>query len=479
MHKSKIKIRLTDFHRFNDIVINMPRPHFNPSFNEYLLLSELLVRIVGYSRDIQKGITLREVFHILIKYYKTNLDILNKLPNLKDAIREKRERSFRQWMGYCAVLGLIESINGKYIISQITYRIRKLYNSGKLANIIGIYQDTIYNFPVYGPYISKLRSSGYFRNMNYRLGASILKYLLKINRKATTFELSIFFGKPDARLQTEESIIANAINMGRDMPIEQKDQIDFYFKYKGWLDNKGHNFIYKSSEQPYFKFKFFLLLMKAACFLKNRDNLWYISKEEFPKKYSDILPLEEINNFDDLIKQEELEEDKATKDIEQEVAKGTSLHKIIKKECNKVMREKPQWIRSNVKRLKRHPKIYEVLKRINGYKCQACGLSPFIKENKQGYLEPHHILAYNEKEGGPNIEENLLVLCPNCHRKLHSAMKKTIIATYKLLRRKKHITINQFEKLIDLVGLSKKQISTLENKGVISRFEKYYLINKI
>ena len=108
--------------------------------------------------------------------------------------------------------------------------------------------------------------------------------------------------------------------------------------------------------------------MKAACFLKNRDNLWYISKEEFPKKYSDILPLEEINNFDDLIKQEELEEDKATKDIEQEVAKGTSLHKIIKKECNKVMREKPQWIRSNVKRLKRHPKIYEVLKRINGYK---------------------------------------------------------------------------------------------------------------
>ena len=62
------------------------------------------------------------------------------------------------------------------------------------------------------------------------------------------------------------------------------------------------------------------------------------------------------------------------------------------------------------------------LRRAGGY-CELCSQqAPFKKKSGAPYLECHHIkwLA----KGGPDIPENTVALCPNCHRKMHSRNDK-------------------------------------------------------
>lgn len=66
----------------------------------------------------------------------------------------------------------------------------------------------------------------------------------------------------------------------------------------------------------------------------------------------------------------------------------------------------------------RDPKVAAyALKQAKG-KCADCGNSPFIsRRSGLPYLEVHHIKML--KDNGPDTPENVLALCPNCHRKRH------------------------------------------------------------
>lgn len=58
-----------------------------------------------------------------------------------------------------------------------------------------------------------------------------------------------------------------------------------------------------------------------------------------------------------------------------------------------------------------------VLEQANGV-CDACRLpAPFISETGRPYLEVHHVKRL--ADGGPDVVENAVALCPNCHRRLH------------------------------------------------------------
>ncbi|MDU9050974.1 MAG: HNH endonuclease signature motif containing protein [Candidatus Electrothrix sp. Rat3] len=67
----------------------------------------------------------------------------------------------------------------------------------------------------------------------------------------------------------------------------------------------------------------------------------------------------------------------------------------------------------------RNPYLVELTKRQAGGKCQDCNKpAPFVsKKTGEPYLEVHHIIPL--AEDGPDSRENLLALCPNCHRKRH------------------------------------------------------------
>lgn len=58
-----------------------------------------------------------------------------------------------------------------------------------------------------------------------------------------------------------------------------------------------------------------------------------------------------------------------------------------------------------------------VLREARG-RCELCRCdAPFKNVNDEGYLELHHV--HQLAEGGPDIVENAVALCPNCHRRLH------------------------------------------------------------
>lgn len=79
----------------------------------------------------------------------------------------------------------------------------------------------------------------------------------------------------------------------------------------------------------------------------------------------------------------------------------------------------PRKIEINTNVFLRNPYIIEQAKRLAGGRCQDCGNpAPFINKNTNDpFLEVHHIVPLSE--GGKDILENVVALCPNCHRKRH------------------------------------------------------------
>lgn len=61
------------------------------------------------------------------------------------------------------------------------------------------------------------------------------------------------------------------------------------------------------------------------------------------------------------------------------------------------------------------------LAELNNYTCQVCGQRGFEQKSGRPYIETHHILALHKKEPHSLCSDNILVVCPNCHRKLHFA----------------------------------------------------------
>ena len=61
--------------------------------------------------------------------------------------------------------------------------------------------------------------------------------------------------------------------------------------------------------------------------------------------------------------------------------------------------------------------VSDVLDRANGT-CELCKKpAPFNKPSGEPFLEVHHVIGL--AEGGPDIVENAVALCPNCHREAH------------------------------------------------------------
>lgn len=83
-------------------------------------------------------------------------------------------------------------------------------------------------------------------------------------------------------------------------------------------------------------------------------------------------------------------------------------------------------ILSQVKRYSRN--LYIVAYALNRAKgiCELCKKeAPFIKEDGSPYLEVHHIIPLSEN--GSDSLENVIAICPNCHRELHFGNNRTII----------------------------------------------------
>ena len=77
------------------------------------------------------------------------------------------------------------------------------------------------------------------------------------------------------------------------------------------------------------------------------------------------------------------------------------------------------YIRARVKVRNDNKKLYNKILKAYEYKCAVCGwhldnITPNGKTQKQGGCDLHHITPWSE--GGENTKDNLILLCPNCHK---------------------------------------------------------------
>ena len=80
----------------------------------------------------------------------------------------------------------------------------------------------------------------------------------------------------------------------------------------------------------------------------------------------------------------------------------------------------------------RNPYVAELTKRRSKGICELCkNAAPFNDTAGKPYLESHHIKWLSRK--GPDIIENTVALCPNCHKKMHIVDSDKDIAKLSLL----------------------------------------------
>ncbi len=74
---------------------------------------------------------------------------------------------------------------------------------------------------------------------------------------------------------------------------------------------------------------------------------------------------------------------------------------------------------------------------IVGHTCQVCGVAAFRKSGGGRYVEAHHIEQLADRTQGNLRTDNVLVVCPTCHKKLHFAAVE-VVATKRNIK----LTIN-------------------------------------
>ncbi|MFY0400788.1 HNH endonuclease [Brevundimonas naejangsanensis] len=79
----------------------------------------------------------------------------------------------------------------------------------------------------------------------------------------------------------------------------------------------------------------------------------------------------------------------------------------------------------NVVVYKRDPRVVAWVRRAAAGACECCGAkAPFLTEKNHPFLEVHHLRQLSQ--GGPDVVENTVAICPNCHRALHYAIDRDV-----------------------------------------------------
>jgi tRNA G10 N-methylase Trm11 len=91
-----------------------------------------------------------------------------------------------------------------------------------------------------------------------------------------------------------------------------------------------------------------------------------------------------------------------------------------------------------------------------GTSCQICGTAAFITVSGRPYVEAHHLDELSNRNPGNLCTDNVLIVCPTCHAKLHYAPRALTIQggtlTLRLATVTYDITLNTEDHLRSLLG---------------------------
>jgi len=77
--------------------------------------------------------------------------------------------------------------------------------------------------------------------------------------------------------------------------------------------------------------------------------------------------------------------------------------------------EPPTRVLTETYRILRDTKLAREVKESYGFQCQVCSNPPLKLSDVKLYAEAHHIKPLGSPYDGPDVRENILCVCPNCH----------------------------------------------------------------
>ena len=133
------------------------------------------------------------------------------------------------------------------------------------------------------------------------------------------------------------------------------------------------------------------------------DIVWCV-RPELARAMENVCPDVLGAGIDEYQKAEQEEAQKISDDEVHARAKAAGNYRPVQYTSQTVQYRRNEYVATDAKR------------RAKG-KCQLCGGMPFYDKNNNTYLEVHHIVWLSK--GGADSLENVVALCPNCHRKMH------------------------------------------------------------
>lgn len=475
------------FEQFHNEVINMPRPDFQNMGLEilqclasYLLLLEGKTRTTGNNYKEIMGLIREE---LAVGHFPAHRNIeLERVYFVFEDLEQHYEqvgRMFRHYMGLCAFWGLISSIS----------RQNKKVQFSHCTDFITVERSHLTDFIRNLGLSVNIRTNDFIKHLqgiptiqtdaDFQPTVAILKYMQEIQRPVSDFEISVLLGRIDA-LQRNDLILQRALDVGRSFSVSTREgQQQEFFRAMNWVNEDGSLFSYTSSQEPWFKFRTYLLFLKDfGLITQNIQTGLYSATSEGLSLLSDIPA--NVLDLNRLIAKLETEDSdmsaRTIKDLLLRINMDTLQHLVsdeqLIKKFNQYSLTHP--IIHRGKKI-RNQFIAELARIRERYLCQA-GSVTFERPDGRNYVEAHHIIEFSK--GGPDILENLLVLGPTPHAQIHRGSETAKADMYTHLMSRGAIRFELFKKMVvEYNALSSQHLDLLLSNHLISASQKNELMN--
>lgn len=501
------KNSLDGFKSFHNQVINMPRSDFSTVGYERLQLLAEYLMFFDKNKGKQKYYNYKQIYSFLLDSFKKGVlsidqDFENNYfaPYINKSLADAYGdfgigRMFRHEMGIASFFGLIES-ESKFK-KRVNISTCEQFIITPLNLLDDLKRNIILSIRIKdNPYIKEIRGIKENLNTDYKPSYAILNYINEIGRSATNFELSILLGRVD-ELNNPEDILNRGIEIGKNLPADRSSQINYFFNKMGWINADGSVFTYKPSQEPYFKFKVFLLYMTDFGLLNEANDMYTLTEYSKNLINQDIEPylidldnlLENIEDFEHSNKIIDAVLNSSTLTLEHLLATEEDLiFRLGRRSIDEKIAAKLYGKSSSVKRnrlimffakhLEKHTCLITTRFTNEGPKMDY-NIATFETNNGKYYSEGHHILELSEDDG-PDVIENIILVDPNTHKLIHHGTPSVVKSFYKTLRKEKVLTIDRFDNMIQRYNcLDRTHVDKLYDRGVIDSDGRTYLITQI
>ncbi len=110
------------------------------------------------------------------------------------------------------------------------------------------------------------------------------------------------------------------------------------------------------------------------------------------------------------------------------------------------------------KRYFRDPRLSALMKAKHKHTCQLCDQKTFSGKAGNWYTESHHVIP--RSKNGPDSPDNILILCPTCHKIFDKGTSNVLVYTYRKMKRER--LFRNFEGLLKAKEITKPMYQKIQ-----------------